>query len=112
MKRLLILALVCLGVSFLAPTASASCYGYVITYYGHYAIDGSTFCYWGGGPPITPDIVGQKEVDCNNQVTTWGNTSCEMYEPTINYFECECLAQNNLEDAPGAAECAAERAAD
>ncbi|HEY0155849.1 MAG TPA: hypothetical protein VGF28_01005 [Thermoanaerobaculia bacterium] len=112
MKRL-VLVLVCLAVALIAPGASAApCFAKITTYYGHYAIDGSTFCYWGGSPPQTPQIIGETTRDCNGQLSSWGNTSCDDYPPTVEYIDCDCRSANETEDEANPAECAAERATD
>lgn len=117
MQRFLVLGSLCLGFALVATSADASpCQARITTYYGHYAIDGSTFCYWGGGPPQTPQVIGQTTRDCNGNLSSWGNTSCEIYPPTVEYVDCGCSASNELELFPAQqaepAECTAERAAD
>lgn len=85
MKSFMLAALL---VAAAGSATAAPCQAKITTYYGHYAFDGSVFCYW-GGTPVPPDVVGESVRDCNGQFSSWG-TLCDVYEPTVEYIDCDC----------------------
>ena len=77
-----------------ATSASAVDARKITSYWGYYLSGGGTACYVLVGPPIPPEIIGQKIRECDGTTWTWGNTSCTYFAPTVEYEECGASSGN------------------
>lgn len=75
----------------------------VISYYGWPLGDGTAACTLEFGPPIPPELVGQRIRECDYSTWSWGHTVCN---PETEYFECELSASAETGQAASASECA------
>lgn len=81
----------------------------VISYYGFYTNGGTeTICSCLCGPPIPPEVIGQKIRECDGYTWSWGNTTCDYYAPVTEYEDCPLSASTNESQSLDAdAECSA-----
>ena len=67
----------------------------VTTYWGYYLSNGGTVCSVLLGPPLPPEIIGQRIRECDGTTWSWGNTSCTDYAPTTEYEPCDGVSASD-----------------